>query len=102
MSMMMDYQWPGNVRELENTIHFSVVKCRGASILPDDLPMEFRNYIGPISRRGPSKKLDVNTVKEALVKTGGNKAKAARPLGVGRATLYRFLADYPDIFQDIL
>ena len=32
----------------------------------------------------------------ALKKTGGNKAKAARILGVGRATLYRFLDKNPD------
>jgi transcriptional regulator of acetoin/glycerol metabolism len=38
----------------------------------------------------------VENVKTALIKTGGNKAKAARILGVGRATLYRFLADHPD------
>ncbi|MCD4716000.1 MAG: helix-turn-helix domain-containing protein, partial [Desulfobacterales bacterium] len=33
----------------------------------------------------------------ALTRSGGNKAKAARILGVGRATLYRFLTDFPDI-----
>ncbi|MGD9686135.1 MAG: helix-turn-helix domain-containing protein [Desulfobacter sp.] len=32
-----------------------------------------------------------------MVKTGGNKSKAARVLGVGRATLYRFLGDHPEI-----
>ncbi|WP_413855250.1 helix-turn-helix domain-containing protein [Desulfobacula sp.] len=34
----------------------------------------------------------MESVKAAIKKTGGNKSKAARVLGVGRATLYRFLA----------
>ena len=100
VSPLMDYHWPGNVRELENAIQFAIVKCRGRMILPKDLPMELRDSKGPVYKRGSSKKLDVNTVKEAFVKTGGNKAKAARLLGVGRATLYRFLADYPEAMQD--
>ncbi|MCP4720302.1 MAG: sigma-54-dependent Fis family transcriptional regulator, partial [Desulfobacteraceae bacterium] len=37
-------------------------------------------------------KLTIESVKSALTKTGGNKSKTARVLGVGRATLYRFLA----------
>ncbi len=100
VSLFMDYHWPGNVRELENAIQFAIVKCRGRMILPKDLPMELRDSKGPVYKRGSSKKLDVDTVKEAFVKTGGNKAKAARLLGVGRATLYRFLADYPEAMQD--
>ena len=100
MSLFMDYHWPGNVRELENAIQFAIVKCRGRMILPKDLPMELRDSKGPVYKRGSSKKLDVDTVKDAFVKTGGNKAKAARLLGVGRATLYRFLADYPEAMQD--
>jgi len=99
MPLMMDYHWPGNVRELENAIQFAIVKCKGREILPDDLPMELRKYKRPVSKRGPSKKLDIDAVKEALVKTGGNKARAAKNLGVGRATLYRFLADYPEIIS---
>jgi transcriptional regulator with PAS, ATPase and Fis domain len=99
MSQMMDYHWPGNVRELENAIQFAIVKCKGREILPDNLPLELRKYKRPVSRRGPSKKLDIDEVKAALVKTGGNKVRAAKILGVGRATLYRFLADYPELMR---
>ncbi len=97
MSILMDYDWPGNVRELENTIRFAVVKCKEDTIQAEDLPMELQANHSPVSQRGPSKKLDMETVKTALVKTGGNKAKAARFLGVGRATLYRFLDQFPDM-----
>ena len=100
ISLMIDYQWPGNVRELENAIQFAIVKCKGTEIFPDDLPLELRNYKGTVSKRGPSRKLDIDAIKEALKKTGGNKSKAARLLGVGRATLYRFLADHPEAMEE--
>jgi transcriptional regulator of acetoin/glycerol metabolism len=58
--------------------------------------MELKNQSISGLSRGASRKLNVEDVKTALIKTGGNKAKAARVLGVGRATLYRFLADHPD------
>ena len=99
MVLMMNYHWPGNIRELENAIQFAIVKCRGSEILPRDLPIELKDLTGMSHSRGPSKKLDIDSVKSALKQTGGNKAKAARLLGVGRATLYRFLADYPEAIQ---
>jgi len=95
LSIMMDYHWPGNVRELQNAVLFSVVKCRGKVIQPDDLPMEFSPVKNSAAKRGPSGKLDIDLVNKALIKTGGNKAKAARLLGVGRATLYRFFKEHP-------
>ena len=95
VSIMMDYKWPGNVRELQNAIQFAIVKSNGKILLPDDLPMELRELANIRSFRGPSKKLDIDRVKFALKETGGNKAKAARLLGVGRATLYRFLGGSP-------
>jgi transcriptional regulator of acetoin/glycerol metabolism len=71
------------------------VNCSGDTIFPKDLPMELKEQSTYGFSRGTSKKLNVEKVKTALIKTGGNKAKAARILGVGRATLYRFLADHP-------
>jgi PAS domain S-box-containing protein len=99
LSVMMDYAWPGNVRELQNAVQFSIVKCNGKTITADDLPMELRQLQSPRLRRGPSKKLDVASVRKALRKTGGNKARSARVLGVGRATLYRFINDHPESLQ---
>ncbi len=65
-------------------------------IRPMDLPLELKQFIPKISKRGPSRKLDPLAVKEALINTGGNKVKAAKLLGVGRATLYRFIGKHPN------
>jgi transcriptional regulator with GAF, ATPase, and Fis domain len=96
LGIMVNYPWPGNVRELQSAIRFAIVRCRGRKIQPENLPMELRNWKGTRPSRGPSGKLDTESVRAALTQSGGNKAKAARLLGVGRATLYRFLARFPD------
>jgi PAS domain S-box-containing protein len=97
MSLLMDYRWPGNVRELQNAMQFAFVRCSGKAITPEHLPLELRQHENTGIRRGPSKKLDPDGVSAALVKSGGNKAKAAKLLRVGRATLYRFLGDHPEL-----
>jgi PAS domain S-box-containing protein len=94
LSLLMDYDWPGNVRELQNAIQFALVRSSGRLITTDDLPMEIRAVRNECLRRGPSRKLNPVMVRQALAQTAGNKSKAARLLGVGRATLYRFLSDH--------
>ena len=96
LAVLMDYSWPGNVRELQNAIQFAIVKSSGDTITTEDLPLELRGYRDHCLKPGVTRKLDVETVRAALTRTGGNKAKAARLLNVGRATLYRFLADFPE------
>lgn len=93
IKVMIDYQWPGNVRQLQNALQFALVKCSGDTIEPKHLPPEISGVMSkrPAARSGRKKKLDRESVVAALEKTGGNKAKAARLLGVGRATLYRYL-----------
>jgi sigma-54 dependent transcriptional regulator, acetoin dehydrogenase operon transcriptional activator AcoR len=97
MSLMLDYRWPGNVRELQNAIQFAFVKCDDKVIEPEDLPLELRQAADVCARRGPARKLIPEAVAKALARTGGNKAKAAKLMGVGRATLYRFLNDHPEL-----
>lgn len=93
LGALMDYSWPGNVRELRNAVHFSLVTARGGLIYPDHLPLELRQEACSGVKPGPSKKLEAGAVAAALQQVGGNKSKAAKLLGVGRATLYRFLAE---------
>jgi sigma-54 dependent transcriptional regulator, acetoin dehydrogenase operon transcriptional activator AcoR len=93
LTLMMNYSWPGNVRELRNAVHFSLVTSKGGIIYPDNLPIELRKDALAGARPGPSRKLEEGPVFKALKQAGGNKSKAAKLLGVGRATLYRFLAD---------
>jgi PAS domain S-box-containing protein len=97
LAMMLDYRWPGNVRELQNAVQFAFVKCRGRMITPEDLPLELRANAAASGRRGPARKLEAETVQAALERSGGNKVKAAKALGVGRATLYRFLNEHPEL-----
>jgi transcriptional regulator of acetoin/glycerol metabolism len=92
---MKRYAWPGNVRELQSAIRFAVVRSRGRTIRVEHLPAELREIAPARGSRGPARKLDPDGVRAALERTGGNKARAARLLGVGRATLYRFLRDFP-------
>ena len=94
LRLLADYHWPGNVRELRSAIEFAVIRCQGAVIQPDDLPPEilrpadFENVI-------PGDPLidDKARFLQALERSRGNRAMAARLLGISRATLYRRLAD---------
>lgn len=106
------HQWPGNVRELINALRYSAVRCSGRRINLKHLPPEVRLAAGivpvtlaprqsvipepPVELRKRGK-LTVSSVQTALAEAGGNKLKAAKVLGVGRATLYRFFKDHPGL-----
>jgi len=115
MDLMLLYSWPGNVRELINALRFASVRSGGEPIALKHLPAEVQEagWNDPPEAAGagvaaeprqpdapagsapsPSRrveKLTVEAVQQALAETGGNKVRAAKLLGVGRATLYRFL-----------
>ena len=97
MGVMVDYDWPGNIRELQNWLQFALIKApRNGKIKPEHFPhftskTSYSNQIKSENIIQKQKKLTEESVREALVKSNGNKLKAAKILGVGRATLYRFL-----------
>ena len=94
LDVLMQYRWPGNVRELQNALQFALIKSRGAAIAPHHLPISLTPADRrPLVRRHRKRKLDARAVDDALRQTAGNKLKAAKLLGVGRATLHRFLAE---------
>jgi PAS domain S-box-containing protein len=97
--LFMEYGWPGNVRELIHTLEHAFVVCRKPTIDVSDLPPEFRERHAPHEPLARSAGSEKDLIVEALAKTGGNKARAARLLGISRQTIYRKCEDY-DIRND--
>lgn len=96
---LVRYPWPGNVRELANVIERAVAMADHDVILPEDLDF-------PDAAQRPEQVLDVAIDEELSLEEmerayiqrvveaqGGNKAAAARLLGITRRTLYRKLGD---------
>jgi DNA-binding NtrC family response regulator len=90
------YPWPGNVRELENVIGNACMMADGNLIDIRDLPERLR---GPLSDDlgGDEKFLSLEELQRrhilrVLEGVGGNKARAAEVLGIGRATIYQLLS----------
>jgi DNA-binding NtrC family response regulator len=90
------YSWPGNVRELENVIGNACMMVDGNLIDVSDLPERMRK---PLSEdlSGNEALLSLEEVQRrhvlrVLESVGGNKARAAEVLGIGRATIYQLLS----------
>jgi DNA-binding NtrC family response regulator len=106
---MNRYSWKGNVRQLMNVLQRAVVLAEHDEITIDDLPSEIASrieYHTNISSFDSSDSLGMPTVGdprvkldelarvhvlEVLAKEEGNKAAAARKLGIHRRKLYRLL-----------
>ncbi len=92
-NLLNDYPWPGNVRELENSISSAVIMATGSTLTPASLPEELKT--GAVSfPRAESlnlQEMEKTLIVKALDKTNGNKAKAARLLGIDTSTLWRKL-----------
>ncbi len=87
MRLLMAHSWPGNVRELRNAIEHAFVTVSGDHLRLEDLPSSVRESPGRSPRAGEDPQ--VQTIEEALRKTGGHRAKAAKLLGVSRVTLWK-------------
>jgi DNA-binding NtrC family response regulator len=99
---LLSHGWPGNVRELENCIHAAVALAASKTIGFDDLPTGVRSPHGPLRNLSLGAASNPQTLDEVerlhilrvLDALQGNKADAARVLGINRATLYRKLQRY--------
>lgn len=99
---LLAYPWPGNVRELRNVIQRCQVLVRGHSIDVDDLDEALGEVVPARAAPIPPEtslpdavaRLERQMIQDALAHSGGNRAEAARRLGIHRQLLYRKLDDY--------
>jgi DNA-binding NtrC family response regulator len=102
------YDWPGNVRELSNVLERATMLTDSPRLTGDDfatvLPPRSSTMVGsPHAIRSYADALadfDRATFRSALSAAGGNVQKAARLLGLSRATLYKRLARLGIASQD--
>jgi transcriptional regulator with GAF, ATPase, and Fis domain len=107
MELLKSYSWPGNVRQLENVLERAVVIAEGTTIGVGELPAEVFQYTGEEPMNGfadlvgeestitrpltPLRRERLRMEREELVRAmaaaRGNKAEAARALGIARSTL---------------
>ncbi|MGE3289206.1 MAG: sigma-54-dependent Fis family transcriptional regulator [Pseudonocardia sp.] len=92
MRVLMRNRWPGNVEQLYQVLRKIVARRRTGVVGMRDLPPECR----AITRRvlTPLEAIECDAIVDALLDTDGNKAEAARHLGMSRATIYRKIRGY--------
>ncbi|MFH1502384.1 MAG: sigma 54-interacting transcriptional regulator [Candidatus Eisenbacteria bacterium] len=88
LEAVVSHDWPGNIAELENRICRALIVARGSRITPDDLGLELANGGADRTLREARDQLTRDMVVSALRQAVGNVSKAARAIGVSRATMY--------------
>lgn len=95
LAILMAHDFPGNIRELENILEYAFVLCRGGRIEPEHLPptlLEKPPLSGKRLRDGLTlRDLETLHIRDALRRCRGNRAAAARELGINPSTLFRKL-----------
>jgi transcriptional regulator of acetoin/glycerol metabolism len=83
--------WPGNVRELQNVLVQATMELRqsGAKTLERE-HFAFNSVAQLTARQGDPLTLTPDSVRAAMARAHGNASRAAKVLGVSRATLYNF------------
>jgi transcriptional regulator with GAF, ATPase, and Fis domain len=100
--LLREYQWPGNVRELENVIERAVILAEN-QIRPEHLGITPQINLDSLNDAALSlqkiaaeaaKNAEVDVITRVLTQTGGNKARAAKILGVSYKTLLSKVREY--------
>jgi DNA-binding NtrC family response regulator len=117
LDVLRSYDWPGNVRELQHCVERMAAMQSEGALQMADLPsalqyhqassglkslsdaVEWDRDLPQVSLSPPSPVISLpdsekQTIGAALAATHGERAKAARLLGIGRTTLYRKMKEY--------
>jgi len=98
LRILLAHDYPGNVRELENVLEHAAVLCRGALIEVRDLPAHLGadgGTAGAAAKLSATagarglRDLETSLIEDALRRHDGNRAAAARALGIDPSTVFR-------------
>jgi transcriptional regulator with PAS, ATPase and Fis domain len=104
LAALRAHAWPGNVRELKNTLSYSIAFADRDTILePHHLRMQ--SVVGEVDHESPwlddlplaghsLERIERAAIRQTLHRVAGNKADAARTLGIALSTLYKKLKKY--------
>ncbi|AGA78669.1 sigma-54-dependent transcriptional regulator [Echinicola vietnamensis] len=97
IQLLQNYSWPGNIRELQHAIERAIIMAEGQEL-------DSRDFFFLSSKPSAEKvktngtlnldEVEKNVIQKAIDKNGGNISKAAKELGLTRASLYRRLEKY--------
>ena len=98
LDVLLRYPWPGNLRELRNVLERAMIVARGARrVGTEHLPSEVRRAsgVGP-ARHIPRSLAEVERahIERTLRAHNANRTRAARELGISRATLINKIKMY--------
>ncbi|HEU4994392.1 MAG TPA: sigma 54-interacting transcriptional regulator [Gemmatimonadaceae bacterium] len=103
MALLQAYDWPGNVRELEQALTFAVTYFPSPVILPEHLPREVfpvdlpEKVFGHATTRYCAPQdpaIERERLLWAVTESEGNRTRAAKLLGMSRATLWMKLRQF--------
>jgi len=92
---LQQYTWPGNIRELQHAIERAIIMSEGNELSPDDFfflsqKSESRENQAEVKNLNLDE-VEKSVIQKAIDKYQGNISKAAKELGLTRASLYRRL-----------
>ena len=97
MNKLIEYSWPGNVRELQHAIERAVIMTEQEMLQPDDFLLSSSHVKQDDNISFPNYQIEEAEkllIIKAISKHNGNITKAAKELGLTRASLYRRLEKY--------
>ena len=106
MEALVSAAWPGNIRQLENCLERATAFCLDSRITAEDLSglSDAKNSID-LGYQAPSgmtlAQIELETIRQTLVATDGNRAETARRLGVSEKTIYNKIQKHESLMAEV-